>query len=86
MLETAVGEDIGEYFERDTALLEVKAWNKFISNRQGCGDFLELSFSHLARDLIKRYKVHGVPVKSHMRPWTKGMLDWAIKWGAHKSC
>lgn len=84
-LETAVGEELGEYIKCDTGFLEEKGWKRFIRNRRGRGDFSELDFSYPSRDLQERYKVHGVLVKSHTKLWKKGMLDCAIKWGAHKS-
>ena len=85
-LETAVGDDLGEYIRRDTVLLEEKGWNKIVIDCRGKGDFSELKFEHPPRDLLRRCKARGVPVKSHTKPWSKGMLDRAIKWGAHKSC
>ena len=85
-LKTTIGDDLGEYIVRDTALLRKQGWNKFVLDCRGRGDFAELSFDHPARDLLKRYKVHGVPVKSHIKPWSRGMLDRAIKRGVHKSC
>ena len=85
-LETAVGDDLGEYIRRDTALLKEKGWEKLVMDRRGRGDFSELDIRHPARNLLRRYKARGVPVKSHTRLWSKGMLDRAIKQGAHKSC
>ena len=38
-LETAVGDDLGEYIKRDTALLEEKGWNKLVIDCRGQGDF-----------------------------------------------
>ena len=47
---------------------------------------MELKFDNPARDLLRWYKARGVPVKSHTKPWSKGMLNRAIKRGAHKLC
>ena len=85
-LETAVGDDLGEYIKRDMALLEEKGWNKLVIDCRGRRDFSELNFDHPARDLLRRYKARGVPVKIHSKPWSKGMLVRAVKQEAHKFC
>ena len=67
-------------------MLEKKGWNKLVIDCRGRGDFSEVRFDHPASHLLRQYKARGVPVKSHTKPWSQGMLDRAIKHGAHKSC
>ena len=85
-LETALGDNLGEYVKRDKELLKVKGWNRLVQEHRGRGDFLELNINHPAQELLKKYKSQGVPVKCHTQVWTKGMLDRAIRRGTHKLC
>ena len=72
--------ELGEYIERDVALLQQLGWTEFIRQRRGRGDLAHLhNVHHPARRLLKLYKHIGAPVKFNTKPWSRQHINQVIK-------
>ena len=61
--------ELGEYIERDVALLQQLGWTEFIRQRHRRGNLAHLhNVHHPARHLLKLYKHIGAPVKIRIKP------------------
>jgi hypothetical protein len=79
--------ELGEYIDRDVALLQRLGWKEFIRQRRDGGDLAHLdNVHHPARRLLKLYQRRGAPVKFKTGPWSRQRINQAIKRGPHKSC
>ena len=79
--------DLGEYVQRDAALLAKLGWKVFCSSRRRRSDFNNLvHVRHPARQLLQHVKSNGVPVILKSAPWSQQQRDDAIQRGPHKSC
>ena len=79
--------DLGEYVQRDAALLAKLGWKVFCSSRRRRSDFNNLvHMKHPARQLLQHVKTNGVPVILKSTPWSQQQCDDAVRRGPHKSC
>ena len=79
--------DLGEYVQRDAALLAKLGWKVFCSSRRRRSDFNNLvHMKHPARQLLQHVKTNGVPVILKSAPWSQQQCDDAVRRGPHKSC
>ena len=64
--------ELGEYIERDVALLQRLGWADFIrQHHRERGDLaLFDNVHHPERRLLKLYKHRGTPVKFKTKPWS----------------
>ena len=79
--------DLGEYVQRDAALLAKLGWKVFCSSRRRRSDFNNLvHMKHPARQLLQHVKTNGIPVILKSAPWSQQQCDDAVRRGPHKSC
>ena len=78
--------ELGKCIQDDCDALEKMGWEKFVQSKRKRGDMGPLQFDHPATRLLKEYKLNGVPVKMHTKPWTKDRNLQALHRGPHRSC
>ena len=80
-----IPKDLGEYISRDTSLIQAMGWDQFVKHRRPQSDFSSLQINHPARQLLKHYRDHGVPIQLTSPPWSQQKLQHALHRGPHKS-
>ena len=81
-IQVPVPADLGEYVQRDAALLAKLGWKVFCSSRRRRSDFNSLvHMKHPARQLLQHVKSNGVPVILKSAPWSQQQRDDAIHRG-----
>ena len=79
--------DLGEFVQRDAALLAQLGWKEFCESRRQRSNFNNLkTLEHPAQQLLQHVKLHGVPVILKSTPWSQHQRDAAIQRGPHNSC
>ena len=69
------------------ALEEASSWEDFVETRRG-RSYLSTeidSIKHPAKELLRHWREHGVPVNSTSPPWTDDQKETCINQGCHKS-